>query len=245
MGSRDGKQRTSVSRRDVRGWRQLATAALIAVVALGCGRQARPSEPYSVALVYCGWEMWIGNDQNPDLQASDPSRWPGALLALKEALDQADLAHRAQPGTRGVLISYDEGAKVRVAMGPIANFTAAALGTQRDYAGTISFDLVKGLTRGVDELEKAPAGHRLMIVVSDGVDTYREQAVALLPALKQRIAALGIEVSSIVYKSELSEKGDLMAEVTDHNTRAASRADITFDVVNELRRVQRPGASGQ
>lgn len=60
---------------------------------------------------------------------------------------------------------------------------------------------MKGLGRAVDEPEKAPAGGRLLIVLSDGTDVNRAEAVKQLPGLKQRIAAAGIDLTSIVYKT--------------------------------------------
>jgi len=218
-----------------------------AVAAIACGRSpdAAPApgapRPYTVALVYCGWEAWIGNDENPKLAADDPTRWPGALASIKAGLDRADLAHTALPGSRGLLISYADNVALRVPLGPIANLGAAALGSQADYAGTLGVNLVQGVTRAVDELARAPAGNRLLIVLSDGTDTNNEQAGKLLPALKQRIAGLGIELSSIVFKTALSSDGDLLGGVADHSQRAMSRDDIALDLAAVLERVRGPG----
>jgi hypothetical protein len=215
-----------------------------ALVALACGRspEGKPAAPraYTVALVYCGWESWIGNDENPRLAADDPSRWPGALASIKAGLDRLDLAHTAPAGSRGLLISYADDVKLRVPLGPIGNLGSAALGSQGDYAGTLGVNLVQGVTRAVDELARAPAGNRLLVVVSDGTDTNAEQAAKLLPALKQRIVGLGIEVSSIVFKTAYSADGDLMTALTDQSVRAMARDDIAQDLVSVLQRVRGP-----
>jgi hypothetical protein len=227
-----------------------ALAAIVAVVALGalgaagCGRSADGKGAAAgggvttLALLYCGWEVWIGTDQNPRVAADEPTRAPGALAAIQAALDRADLAHAAPPGARGLALAYADGVVTRVPPGPIANLTGAALGGQVDYTGTIGVNLVQGVTRAVDELERAPAGRRLLVVVSDGTDTNLEQAGKQLPGLKQRIDKLGIEVRSIVYKSALSGDGDLMAALTDRSERAMSRDDIELGLVDALRRVQ-------
>jgi len=213
-----------------------------ATVTAPAAATASGPQPYTVALVYCGWEAWIGNDQNPRLAADDPTRWPGALASIKAGLDRADLAHTAAAGSRGLLISYADDVKLRVPLGPIANLGSAALGSQLDYAGTIGVNLVQGVTRAVDELARAPAGNRLLIVLSDGTDTNNEQSGKLLPALKQRIAGLGIELTSIVFKTALSSDGDLLGGVADHTQRAMARDDITLDLASALERVRGPGA---
>jgi hypothetical protein len=206
---------------------------------IGCSSKPAPTTT-TVALVYCGWEIWIGNDQNPKLAADDPSRSPGALLAIQAALDRADLAHTAPPGTQAVAISYADTVAVRVPLGPIANLTSAALGKQTDYAGTIGVELVAGLSRAADELDRAPAGRKLLIIVSDGADTNADQAAKQLPELKKRLAARGVEVASILYKTALSGERDVLSALTDHSVRAWSRDDITFELVNLLQRLQPP-----
>jgi len=216
---------------------------LALVVAAACSGASSPTStkdkaaPVSVAIVYCGWELWIGNDQL--LPAEDPSRYPGVLGAMKTALDQADLAHAMPPGSQGMLIEYSNQASVRVPLGPIANLTGAALGTQKDYYGTQGSELVRGVTLAVDQLEKAPAGKKQLIVLSDGNDTNNEAAKVELVKLKQRVHNLGIEVTSIIYKTAMSDQASVIAALTDHTTTAPTAGSVTTDLVHAI---GRPGA---
>jgi hypothetical protein len=217
------------------------TRSLALLLIVACGRApaekadktAKPA-PYTVAIVFCGWEIWIGNDQIRAIPADDPSRHPGALNAIAAGLDKADLAHTAPAGSQGMIVVYADRPMIRIPTGPIANLTGEALGTQKDYYGMIGVELVGGVVLAVDQLEKAPAGQKLLVVLSDGNDTNNEQAKVQLAALKKRVATLGIEVTSIVYKSALSGDGNVIAALTDHTEIASSADALTAAVVHAL-----------
>jgi hypothetical protein len=219
------------------------------LLATACGKSAPPSpssssssapapgaaprvEPYALALVYSGWEIWIGNDTQ--LPADDPSRFSGALKAIEAALDQADLSHTAPAGSQGLAVVYDDKVTVRVPLGPIAGLTGTALGTQKDYYNHKGLELVRGITAAVDQLEKAPAHKKHLIVVSDGNDTNNQEAGEALKALKQRAATLGIDVSSVIFKSGMSGAGNVMAKLTDHSTTSVSEGALTADLVHAI-----------
>jgi hypothetical protein len=122
---------------------------------------------------------------------------------MKAALDKADLAHTAPPSSLGMAVAFADRPIIRVPMGPIANLTGGALGTQADYDGNVGQDLVRTLGLALTELENTPPGYKLLVVVSEGTDTDPETARVELPRLRQRAAAHGIEVRSLVYKAEL------------------------------------------
>ena len=76
----EGEEEMRAVNAKVQCWRLAgACVALVltAVTVMSCGRP-RPAAQ-TVALVYCGTELWIGNDQNPNLAPDDPSRLSGTL----------------------------------------------------------------------------------------------------------------------------------------------------------------------
>jgi len=62
--------------------------------------QAAAEPVFAIALGYSGWDIWDGNDQLSELAKDDPSRFPGAPNAIKDAVARADLAHKAPAGRR-------------------------------------------------------------------------------------------------------------------------------------------------
>ncbi|HEY0195836.1 MAG TPA: hypothetical protein VGC42_32200 [Kofleriaceae bacterium] len=192
----------------------------------------------TIALVYSGWEIWIGNDDVTP--ADDPVHYPGALKALKAGLDQADLAHTLPAGSQGLVITYTNKAVIRVPLGPVANLTSAALGTQKDYVDTKGSELVAGIQLAIDQLEKAQTSKKQLIVLSDGNDTNNEAAKPALALLKKRAAGLGISVDSIVYKSALSNDPNITTSLTAQSTTANS-ADLIAQAL--VHAIQHPGGS--
>jgi hypothetical protein len=173
----------------------------------------------TLAVVMSGWEIWIGNDKDPSVAADAPERTPGALDRVVATFGKADLAHTA-PSARAVLVTYNVGAQVRVPLGPIANLTPAAFGTQQDYHGKIGVDLLRGLELAANQLDAAPPGRHILLVLGDGSDTDAEAAVAQLPKLAARFAKFPVEVSAIVYRTQMSQERDYLDKLTKHVTRA-------------------------
>lgn len=191
------------------------TLVLLLAIACRAGTASRAEAdrvaPYSVALLYCGHEAWIGN--NLVVPADDPSYTPGALLAIKNAVAQADLARRAPPGSLGLAISFTALPFVRVPLGPVATLTSDALGTQRDYLNVSSagIDLVRALTFTMEELAKAPARTKQIVIVSDGNDRLMRLSIEELVRLRLHAAAKGIAIASIVHKSPMSLPETMLA----------------------------------
>lgn len=211
----------------------ITLAALIAVAAIsGCERGRPAPAPVTIALVYCGWEIWIGNDDK--LPPEDPSRYPGALHAIQAALAKVELTRALPPGSLGLVVSYAHAVTVRVPLGPIANITPAALGTQNDYYGLHDTDLVLGLVTAVDQLEKAPAGKKILVVLSDGSDINNATARARLTELRRRVGTLGITVSAITYKAGISSDINLIPTLTDHGVTASSADGLRDELVHLL-----------
>lgn len=179
------------------------------------GNEAPPGDTQptiAIALVYNAWEAWIGNDKEiPELAADDPSRYPGILIALRDAIDQVDFGQLGPTGSTGMVITYADAATIRVPMGPLAEIRGATLGTQKDYFNTTGRDLVAGVKLALAEVNKAPAGRRAIIIVGDGSDTNEEAARTELAALKQQASADGIAVYAIIYKGALSTPDDVIS----------------------------------
>jgi hypothetical protein len=209
--------------------------------ALVCGAACAKPQPQgppaaTVAIVYSGEDLWIGNSDNPKLPPSMP-RAPGVLNAMKAALDKADLAHTAPPSSLGMAVSFADRPLIRVPMGPIANLTGGALGTQADYDGNVGHDLVRTLGLALTELEKPRPGYKLLVVISEGTDTDPETARIELPKLRQRAAAHGIEVRSLVYKAELDPPGSDVIQWFSESRREMSADGLGTDLALELGRL--------
>lgn len=211
---------------------------LLVVAMLGCGHAAKEvaAPPVTLALVYPAQEVWVGNDEVKKLAADDPTRYPGALKAIEAALDKAELAKHTPPGSQGVVVTFDQHPAVRLSRRPIAELTGAALGAQDAYFRVIGNDLVHGISLAIDELERAPAGRHVLIVLSDGNDTDNESAKRTLAELKDRAAKLGLEVSSVIYRSALSADGEVVSAFAPSVT-AASAEQLATELGRALARV--------
>jgi hypothetical protein len=167
------------------------------------------TETIAIALVINGQEIWIGNEEvEPDPNA----QYQGVLKNLETAIDKLQLGNAGPPGSKGVVISYSQGAEVKVPMGDLKNITGGALGSQKDYRGKIGTDLVSGITLGMSELQKVSTPRKALIVVGDGTDTAPDAAKGQLAQLKKDAAAAKINTFAIIYRGAVS--GDSPAVVT-------------------------------
>jgi hypothetical protein len=162
-------------------------------------------EPLALAIVMSGWELWLGNDREvPELTEDDPSRYPGMLIPLREAIDRVDLKNAGPKGSAGMVITYGDKPVIRVPMGPLSQITGKSLGTQKDYFGTTGVELVAAIELGLAELRKRSETRKVMIVIGDGTDTNHDSAKERLAELKKRAAAAQVQVFAIVFKARLS-----------------------------------------
>ena len=156
------------------------------------------SETVAIAFVMLGWEIWIGNDDL--LPEDDPSRYPGVLKALEQALDGVKFSASQPAGSLGELVIYNDRATVKVPMGPLANLTGGAFGTQKDYQNTKGKELEKGLEQALSDLHNAKAARKALIVITDGADTNPDAAKAQLANLKKQAAQDHIQTFAIIYQ---------------------------------------------
>jgi hypothetical protein len=211
---------------------------------LGCSKKAEPPpaapEPVIAAVVVEGWEMWMGNDKV--VAADDPTRYPGALERLTKVFESTDLGKLTPAGSQGMLITYADKPVVRAPMAAIGQL-AGKLGTQKDYVGTKSVELVAGLRLAVAELGKAPAGKKVLIVIGDGAALDNDAARPELAKLKNELADKGIEAVAVVYKSPLSSQVTVIGELTAATKRTSSLDELeaeTRRVLADLGKVAAP-----
>jgi hypothetical protein len=177
----------------------------VAVPASSLATFVQGTRTLSVALVIESNEAWMGND---DLESEDSAaRMVGALKSLTVALDHLELARDLPPGSQGMIVTYDTGARVSLPLGPIANVNGRALGTQKHYYQRIGIDLVAGVEPAMTELEHSDAAHKLLIVIGSGNDTNDETAKSALLGLRKRAMSHHIETDAIIYKGVPSSPG--------------------------------------
>jgi hypothetical protein len=208
----------------------------------GSGVQPVPARPVAVAIVFEGWELWVGNDRLPDVP--DAERYPGALRPFEDAFARVPLTG-FPTGSRATIVTYTDRASVRHPMDRIENLAAAAFGDQKDYLGVIDRDLVGGVTLGLNELAKVTDARRILVVIGDGSDTNNETAKGALAALAKRAATENVELLSIVYKGPLSSDATPIRAL-DPSARVVNTADAIADEVGWLftRLKQRPVVGG-
>ncbi len=193
------------------------------------------TETIAVAFVINGQEVWIGND---DLEPEEsPARHLGILKNLKQALQTVPFATAGPAGSKGVLISYGDKAEVKVAMGPIANITPEALGTQKDYYKKFGTSMVEGINLAVAELHNVTASRKALIVICDGNDTNNEAAKAQLQTLKKQASNEKIQTFAIIYKGELSEPGNVITTMIPTATTVSNAEGISSTMSGILSRM--------
>jgi hypothetical protein len=166
---------------------------------------AEGTETLAIALVINGQMIWIGSDEIPDID--DNSKYPGVLKNLEQAIDKLQLGNAGPPGSKGMVVSYSNGAEIKVPMGDLKLITGAALGEQKDYKGKIGTDMVQGITMAMAELSKVSTARKALIVVGDGNDTDNEHAKTELAEMKKQAMKQGVQLFAIIYKDPISSEG--------------------------------------
>jgi hypothetical protein len=132
------------------------------------------------------------------------------LKNLEAAIDKLQLGAAGPPGSKGLVVSYSQGAEVKVAMGPLDKITGGALGGQKDYRGKLGTDMVQGITMAMAELSKVTTDRKALIVVGDGNDTNNEAAKGALAQLKKEAGKQNIQLFAVIYKSAVSSEGNVI-----------------------------------
>jgi hypothetical protein len=170
---------------------------------------AEEDEPLTLAIVYLGSELWIGNGNG---EVDPEPRSGGVLHALEAAIDASHLASSAGPSSQVVLIQYSDEVEVRKALSPLADLRGSDLGDQRAYRGQISCELAYGMAQGLLELERSRAPLRAMIVIGDGNDASLDTGWSALTRLKQQAQRDGVVLYPVVLRSAFSPDGPSQLE---------------------------------
>jgi hypothetical protein len=127
-------------------------------------------------------------------------------------------------------------------MGPLANITGGALGSQTDYRGAAGLELVQGIEAALAELHKAQTSRKVMIIIGDGRDINPEAAKARLPALKKQALQEQIQTFAIVYKTcevlaEQAESPIVITSMVQQVSTANSAENIAQSIGGTLARM--------
>ncbi len=194
------------------------------------------TETLAVAIVLLGWEIWIGNDKVPasaTFASDDPSRTPGVLDSLAQALDNVKFKEAGPPGSLGMVITFADKATIRVPMGPLSAISGSALGTQSDYFGTKGKELVRAVELGLAELNKTQTARKVLIVLCDGSDTDNEHAKAALSGLKAQASRTGVQTFGLIYRSPMSEDVNVLTALVPQ-TKLLTGADTIGPAISDI-----------
>jgi hypothetical protein len=193
------------------------------------------TETIAIALVINGQMIWIGSDEIPDID--DNSKYPGVLKNLESAIDKLNLGSAGPPGSKGVVVSYSNGAEIKVQLGDLKNITGGALGEQKDYKNKIGTDMVSGISMAMGELQKAATARKALIVVGDGNDTNNEAAKPQLADMKKQAAGQGIQLFAIIYKDPISSEGAVITTMIPNAKTVNSSEGIAAELNSIIARM--------
>lgn len=168
-------------------------------------------EPVAVVILLAGSEVMIGNTSIED--DDSPSRYQGYLAGVRAGVTALDLGRDMPVGSKGMLITYEDSARIRVPMGPIANLVPEAVGTEKDYYYHLGSDLVGGVELALAELANVSTPRKVLIVIGDGNDTNNDLAGPRLRALATRAERERIETYGLIYKGALSAPSEIISDL--------------------------------
>ena len=177
-------------------------------------------EPVAIAIVIAGSEVMIGNTSIEE--AESPARYPGYLAGLRAGMTALDLAHTTPAGSQGLLITYEDAARIRVPMGAIGRLDASSIGSENDYYKRLGTDLVGGVELALAELAKVRLPRKVLIVIGDGNDTNNDAAKRQLADLAARAVSERIESYAVIYKGALSNERDVITNMIESVQEVAS-----------------------
>jgi hypothetical protein len=162
--------------------------------------------PVAIAIVVNGAVLAMGNE------TYEP-QWlitGGMLPQLTRELDRLDLANKLPFGSVATVITYSDGATVRVPMRRVDMLDGiTAFGTQKDYTGHFGWDLASGVELGLAQLALTNAKTKFLVVLGDGDDT--NETSDQLRLLRERAQQDHVTPIAVTYKHALSEEDDVVA----------------------------------
>jgi hypothetical protein len=165
------------------------------------------TETIAIALVINGQMIWIGTDAWATEGSNANESYPGVLNNLETAINSLNLGSAGPAGSKGMIVSYSQGAEIKVPMGDLKLITGGALGKQEDYKNKIGTDMVQGISMALAELSKVSTARKALIVVGDGNDTNNDVAKVELADYKKQAVKQGVQLFAIIYKSAISTDG--------------------------------------
>ena len=187
------------------------------------------TETIAVVVLVEGHEVWMGNETYAD---NDADKYIGVFSKLVAGLDP--ISKFGPPGSQGALIVYGQGMEVRHPMGDLTQLTGDKLGTQKDFQGKTSRDLVAGVNEALAQLRKVTTSRKALIIIGDGADTNPDDARKQLAAMHKQIEADHIEIYGIQYVAEgLDNEGGVLKTLTP-DVSVAQSADGIGASINAL-----------
>jgi hypothetical protein len=180
---------------------QIDTQPVVEVRASALRRYQEMDEPIAIVVLVEGHFLWMGNTS---YEEDEDAKYPGAHAELLKVMDV--VREIGPPGSVGALVTYHKGAEVLRPMGPLRDLDRSALGTERDYAGHVTRDLVSGVSEAITQLRRTTAPRKALIVLTDGADTNIEHAKTQLAQLRKLCEQDRIETHAIVWSANIGEE---------------------------------------
>lgn len=204
----------------------------------------RSTETLAVVVLIEGHEYYFGNDTyvedaTPEGAGGEEGaeaapvvrkvigkrRAPGVHAAIRDALDvacdpaaelPAALACAGPPGSKGAIVVYGSGAQVRAPLAELTGLGGAQLGPQQLQQNQAGRDLSVGLQVAAAQLEQAVATRKILIIISDGVESGGADA---LRAVKQKLDHDNVRVFALQLEAEskyIPDDRDTKLRGTEH-----------------------------
>jgi hypothetical protein len=201
---------------------------------------AAATDTLAVLILLEGHFLFIGNrdyEPDPDSQYDGIHPFLPAIPGVFRAI--------APPGSLGGIVRYDKGATVLAPLGPLDQLDGGRFGTEADYAGLVTRDLVTGVETSVELLSQVTTVRKALVIITDGADTNIDQARIDLARLKRRCDQDRIEVYAVGYVANIGDEltaikalvPDILiaqsadavpARITDIAHRIGARTEIEF-----------------
>ena len=174
-----------------------AKPAAITIKASALKKYTEGPETLGVVVLVEGHELWMGNESYAE---NDADKAVGVFSKLGGAFDAISKA--GPPGSKGELVIYGKGATVKQPLGDLTQLTGDKLGSQKDYQGTTTRELLAGVSQAYADLQKMSTSRKVLIIIGDGTDTNPDAAKPQLADFKKKLEAAHVEVFAIFYQVE-------------------------------------------
>lgn len=199
---------------------QTDLAKPVSLPAIAIKKYVEGAETLALMVLVEGHEIWMGNESYAE---SEEDKYVGVFTKLPQAFEA--LAGVAPKGSVGGIVVYGQGAELKMPLGDIAGLTADKLGSQRDYQGKTSRDLVAGVQEAISVLANASASRRVLLILGDGADTNPETARSQLADLRKKAEAARIEVIAVHFAGDGLEGDPALLRAIAPNVKRVAAMD--------------------